>query len=102
MYRAVQEGLTNALRHGKAQSVQIGIRSNENRMILVIINDFRCVTSLNSADGEPTFGFGLRGLADRASDHGGTMRAHRIKNQFELEISVPLNRIAAGHREAVS
>ena len=102
MYRAVQEGLTNALRHGKAQSVQIGIRSNENRMILVIINDFRCVTSLNSADGEPTVGFGLRGLADRASDHGGTMRAHRIKNQFELEISVPLNRIAAGHREAVS
>lgn len=90
IYRAVQEGLTNALRHSKAHNVSINLNANDHFMKLLIINDFDQDTEINFDD-EPVLGFGLHGISDRASEQGGFIHAHRVDDQFHLEISLPLS-----------
>lgn len=102
MYRAVQEGLTNALRHGRARSVHIELTSRDRRIDLSITNDFGRDAGADAPDGVPDFGFGLRGLSDRAAQRGGRLRAHRVGELFRLEISVPLSNQAAGERQDIT
>ena len=45
IYRAVQEGLTNALRHSRARTVRIFLAVKERRMELAVINDFGWATA---------------------------------------------------------
>lgn len=90
IYRAVQEGLTNALRHSKAHNVSINLNANDHFMKLLIINDFDQDTEINFDD-EPVLGFGLHGISDRASEQGGFIHAYRVDDQFHLEISLPLS-----------
>lgn len=102
MYRAVQEGLTNALRHSRARNVSIDLHVDDHHMDLAITNDFGRAGASDLHDGEPTLGFGLRGLSDRASERGGSMLARRINDQFRLEISVPLSHAKTERREIAS
>lgn len=101
MYRAVQEGLTNALRHGKARTVSIDLHADGQSMGLVIVNDVGHAAELDPNRNEPVLGFGLRGLSDRASEHGGSVQARRLGDQFRLEVSVPLSAVGAESRVAV-
>lgn len=101
MYRAVQEGLTNALRHSKARTVSIDLHADGQSMGLVIVNDVGRAAELDPDRNEPVLGFGLRGLSDRASEHGGSVRARRLGDQFRLEVSVPLSAVGAESRVAV-
>lgn len=91
IYRTVQEGLTNALRHGHARTVQILLATQGQRMKLTVINDFGCAKPSQSAEPVARFGFGLRSISDRVAEYGGHMQARRIGNEFHLSIVVPLN-----------
>lgn len=91
IYRAVQEGLTNALRHGRARTVRIFLTVEERRMELGIINDFGRATATEPPESVPEFGFGLRGISNRATARGGTMHARRIGGKFHLGVVVPLS-----------
>lgn len=90
LYRCVQEGLTNALRHGRAQSVRIALAADEQQLALTIVSDLDQEARERLPLGTINPGFGLRGLADRAAALGGTVAAqHR---QGRVELSVRLDR----------
>ncbi|QPL04768.1 MULTISPECIES: sensor histidine kinase [Actinomyces] len=91
IYRAVQEGLTNALRHGRARTVRIFLAAKEQQMELAVINDFGWGAAAEPPELVPAFGFGLRGISDRTLERGGSMRARRVDGEFHLDVVVPLH-----------
>ena len=66
LYRVVQEGLTNAVRHGKADRIEIRITRTED-MVTVSVRD----NGTGCAD--PEEGFGLRHMRERLEMLGGTL-----------------------------
>jgi signal transduction histidine kinase len=68
-YRIVQEALTNTLRHGAAQHVQVQIRYDAPELHVRVADDG--VTSAGSGDQ----GHGIDGMRERAALHGGTLHA---------------------------
>ncbi len=51
VYRVCQEGLTNALRHGKARNVTVGMRFVERSIDLFIIDDGKGCDTVNKGNG---------------------------------------------------
>ena len=68
-------------------------------MELAVINDFGWATAVEPLESVPDFGFGLRGISDRAAEHGGSMHARRIDGEFHLDVVVPLSGSGAPGRE---
>jgi signal transduction histidine kinase len=69
LYRIAQEAINNALKHGRAQHIKVGLSASAERIILTISNDgmrFKKVT------GRPT-GLGLRTMQYRADMIGGEL-----------------------------
>lgn len=91
LYRTVQEGLTNALRHGRADRVDITQRTDREHVGLWISNDLDETARGELAHGSVSRGFGLRGLADRAASLGGNMTAGREGDRFVLVVRLPRN-----------
>lgn len=86
LYRTVQEGLTNALRHGRARRVRISFVTRDGALALRIVSDLDRQVRAQLPLGEITPGFGLRGLADRAAAVGGSVRAEHKDGQVELTV----------------
>ncbi|MBC8163958.1 MAG: sensor histidine kinase [Roseiflexaceae bacterium] len=83
LYRAAQEGLTNAQKHAAAQHVAIELRCDPPQLALKVSDDGR-----SSQNGK---GFGLAGLRERAELLGGTLSAGpRADGGFELCIELPV------------
>ena len=76
LYRVVQEGLTNAVRHGKADRIEIRITRNED-VIAVIVRD----NGTGCAD--PQEGFGLRHMRERLEMLDGTMSYGNLNREAE-------------------
>jgi two-component system sensor histidine kinase UhpB len=68
IYRVVQEGLINALRHAHATRVSINVQADEQRIVVSVADDGVGMSSQSSQPGH----FGLRGLAERVAHLGGT------------------------------
>jgi len=71
IYRVVQEGLANAVRHGKPGRIGVAVRTRSG-MILAEVTDNGTVTD---ALAEP--GFGLSGMRERVSARDGTLAIRR-------------------------
>ena len=88
LFRAAQEGLTNAQKHGKNVQhawVQLAYRADAVR--LSVRDDGQAVE--DCCDDEP--GFGLAGLRERVGQLGGTLRSGPGETGgFEIEVSLPL------------
>lgn len=85
--RAIQEGLTNVVRHSDATRVDIAVRVSERRAEAVIEDD-----GAPPPDGaDPVAGFGIRSLSERAEDLGGTCAAGYGSSGFRLELGLPLS-----------
>jgi two-component system sensor histidine kinase UhpB len=69
IYRVVQEGLINALRHAQASRVEINLNSDSQRILVTIADDGVGLPADWSRPGH----FGLRGLADRVEHLGGAL-----------------------------
>ena len=76
LYRVVQEGLTNAVRHGKADRIEIRITRNED-VVAVIIRDN------GTGCAKPEEGFGLRHMRERLEMLGGTMSYGNLSRNAE-------------------
>jgi two-component system sensor histidine kinase UhpB len=87
IYRVVQEGLINALRHAEASHVEVTVESDAHRMIVRIVDDGVGLPAAWSRPGH----FGLRGLAERVEHLGGTLSiANREPHGVSLTAEIPL------------
>jgi len=86
LYRAAQEGLTNARKHANATSVQVVLDFQQKDCVLLRVQD-------NGMGASQTFGpgvFGLRGLRERAQLLGGAVEIESAPNAgFTLNFHVP-------------
>jgi signal transduction histidine kinase len=71
-HRAVQEGVTNALRYASGATVHVLVRNESQGMLIEIANDAAGADASLAHDGT---GNGLRGLRERAASYGGTVHA---------------------------
>lgn len=84
-FRIVQEALTNALKHGRARSVEVKIRWDAEGALVVHVTD----------DGRgPASGYrpgrGLLGIAERAAAFGGTVEHGRASERGGFTVRVVL------------
>jgi len=89
IYRVVQEGLINALRHGQPSSVDINVQAaaNTDRIVVTMQDDGVGMPADWARPGH----FGLRGLAERIERLGGTFSVGNSPNRgVRLMATVPL------------
>lgn len=88
IYRIVQEGLMNALRHAHASHVAVRIETREDRIIVSVLDDGVGFPAGGSRPGS----FGLRGLRERVQGLDGVFRvANRSdRSGVELVAEIPL------------
>ena len=85
LYRATQEGLTNAAKHARANRVQVRLSFAPEATRLVVADD-----GAGARGGTPADGFGLAALGERVTALGGTLRAgNRPEGGFALQIELP-------------
>lgn len=84
LYRAAQEGLTNAQRHGAAATVRLTLAYGPGGVSLTVVDDGAGAAGANGG------GFGLAGLRERAEQLGGAFAAGPLPaGGFQLRIAVP-------------
>ena len=87
IYRVVQEGLINALRHAQASHVDIVVQCDERRITATITDDGIGLSTDWARPGH----FGLRGLTDRVQQLGGTFNiGAREGRGVSLAADIPL------------
>ncbi|MCT2086033.1 sensor histidine kinase [Microbacterium enclense] len=87
-YRVVQEGLTNALKHGAARRVHVLLRRDEDCLEIVVTNP---LDRIPSDPDLPPSGFGLLGLRERVDSVGGGLEAGPAPGGFRLAARLPLS-----------
>jgi two-component system sensor histidine kinase UhpB len=88
IYRIVQEGLINALRHAQASRVDIDVRADGERIAVSVRDDGVGLPADWSRPGH----FGLKGLDDRVAQLGGrfSVANSTIARGVELQADIPL------------
>ena len=88
LYRAAQEGVTNALRHGQAHRLQLALAGGAREVELTLIDD----GSGLAADWQQRKGhYGLAWLAERAEGLGGSMSVvPALPRGVQLQVRIPL------------
>ena len=84
-YRLVQEGLTNALKHARAQHAEVFVRYGDGHIEVSVSDD-------GSGDGDGDGGgHGLVGMRERISVYGGELEAGpRAEGGFRLRARLPV------------
>ncbi|MFF8693724.1 histidine kinase [Streptomyces sp. NPDC015144] len=90
-YRIVQEGLTNALRHGAGGPIRVTVTATPELVSLGVVN--RCAPGARPVpDAFPTSGLGLPGLAERVRLLHGEFEAGREgPEHWRLGVRLPLH-----------
>lgn len=83
VYRILQEGMTNASRHGHAKNVGISVVGANDTLEIIISDDGVGCDKVKA-------GFGLHHMQERVSLLGGNLNYYS-KGGFVLEVSLPLN-----------
>lgn len=90
-YLVVQEGLTNAHKHGAERAVTVMVRVVDDALALTITNP---VHSLDAVASSPS-GHGLRGLRERVAAVRGEVSTDRTEGEFVLAVRIPTNERSA-------
>jgi len=86
VYRAVQEALTNCVRHAQARSVAVTITAHTGHLDVSVTDD-----GIGLRRDRKTDGLGLRGIEERVKKLDGVMRIHATPGQgTTLAIRVPI------------
>ncbi|MDO5504414.1 MAG: histidine kinase [Actinomycetia bacterium] len=81
-HRLIQEGLTNAVRHGRATEVDILVQRDVAELRISLRDNGSGADAVDE-------GFGLRSLRDRAAGLGGSVDAGSVDSGFALEAVLP-------------
>jgi two-component system sensor histidine kinase UhpB len=88
LYRAAQEGITNALRHGGADRLELALRRNQDHVMLTLSDNGK---GLAEADRPADGHYGLRWLAERVEGLGGTVKLEAAAERgARLVVEVPI------------
>jgi signal transduction histidine kinase len=85
LFRIIQEGLTNAFRHGKATKVTIIMGHQGDEIVATIHDDGR---GLSPAAGSKP-GIGFAGMRERLAIFGGTLESGNVVDGFALTARIP-------------
>jgi len=85
IYRLIQEGLTNAFRHGRASAVFINFWFSDGNVTVRIRDNGYGVTTIQERPG-----IGLAGLREQVEQRGGEFKAGPVIGGFLLEAAIPL------------
>ncbi len=97
IYRVVQEGLINALRHAQAAHVNINVESDAERIVVAVTDDGIGMPKDWSRPGH----FGLRGLTERVEHLGGIFKiGNHEPRGASLNAEIPLTALASAARES--
>lgn len=89
LYRAAQEGLTNALRHGKARHLQLTLQCHASELTLELVDDG---SGMPPEDPQRSGHYGLRWLAERVEALKGTLEIGRVSpHGVRLQVRLPLS-----------
>jgi signal transduction histidine kinase len=84
-YRLVQEGLTNAIKHARAQHAEVRVRYSDGHVELMVMDD-----GPGGGDGDKG-GHGLVGMRERVSVYGGELEAGpRPEGGYLLRAKLPV------------
>jgi two-component system sensor histidine kinase UhpB len=87
IYRVIQEGLVNSLRHAQAAHIEIAVEGDPQRVRLSVADDGVGLPADWARPGH----FGLRGLTDRIAQLGGTLNiGNRPDRGALLTADIPL------------
>jgi two-component system sensor histidine kinase UhpB len=91
LYRAAQEGITNALRHGEAHHIVLALQGDEQTVKLTLTDDGRGLPGPDAARETSTGHYGLRWLAERIDSLGGDLRLEpAAPSGAQLTVRLPL------------
>ena len=85
-YLVVQEGLTNAHKHGAGGTAQLTVAEHDGSLVLVVVNPLH-----SEPAGSSPSGHGLRGLRERVSAVRGTVSTEQEGGRFVLTVRLPTN-----------
>jgi signal transduction histidine kinase len=85
VYRVVQEGLTNVVRHSDATAAEVAVRREGGALVTVVSSQGRPRTATL-----PGSGRGLVGLRERLAAVGGTVESAPTEAGWRLEARIPL------------
>lgn len=83
-YLALQEGLTNAHKHGADAVSWVSVHASPGAVVLTVANRLRSEKS-----GAVPGGHGLRGLRERVAAVGGSVETPREDGEFRLVVTIP-------------
>lgn len=86
VYRVVQEGLTNAVKHSSASCVEVDVRREGGSLVVTVEDD----GTREHRPRMPTGGNGLAGLRERVDLFGGRLTAGPGPAGWKLEATIPL------------
>jgi signal transduction histidine kinase/ligand-binding sensor domain-containing protein len=90
LYRIVQEGLNNVVRHAHARSATVRVARMDQAVIVSIVDDGRGFTVRRDDDGRVVAGFGLSGMAERVRILGGRVDLASSGAGTRLRVEVPV------------
>jgi signal transduction histidine kinase len=90
LFRVVQEGLSNIIRHARAKNVKLQLSGDERRCIVTLVDDGQ---GFDAASPQFHWSHGLMGMRQRAESLGGKLDVEsRIGCGTALRIEVPISR----------
>jgi two-component system sensor histidine kinase UhpB len=91
LYRAAQEGITNALRHGEARRIVLALAGTGSTVTLTLSDDGRGLGAAGAAQETSSGHYGLRWLAERIESLGGELRLEpAVPRGAQLTVRLPL------------
>ena len=94
VYRAVQECLTNIVKHSSATRVVIEISSNKKSLNLTIENNnSKNSSEKNQKNFSNSSGFGILGLRERVESINGRIFIKSDKNNYILSVQIPISQL---------
>ena len=89
VFRIVQEGLTNARKHGGG-SAHLRIFRSVDELCIDLRNPFRAAEEVATVEDLPSTKLGLVGIRERAALAHGSVRSGPFEQEYRLEVRIPL------------
>ncbi|MBT2693943.1 sensor histidine kinase [Bacillus sp. ISL-55] len=91
LFRILQESVSNTLRHGKAEELEVLLIKRDDKVIMRVVDDGIGFNVEEAKAGS----YGLQNMHERAGEIGGTLKIVSVQNKgTRLEVKVPILLVA--------